>query len=147
MRKNSVVLKHHPRIAAMGRDIVDAAVTEEDLSPVDFIEARNHAQQRCLPASRRSEQRKELAALNGEADVIDRAKITIAFYRILYPNRQTHNTQPFKRKTVTHCDGLGRGKYGNGGMGEMGIYLITAARHLLRNSSLKDTARWVSNGV
>ena len=79
--------------------------------------------------------------------MIDGVEITIALYSILYTNRQTHNTQPFKKKTATQCDGLGRGKYGNGGMGEMGIYLITAARHLLRNSSLKETARWVSNGV
>jgi hypothetical protein len=51
VREDGVVLKHHPHVALIRRNIIDTPVTDPYLTALNRIEADNHAEQRCLSAA------------------------------------------------------------------------------------------------
>jgi hypothetical protein len=67
VRIERVVLEHHRDVALFRRNVVDAALADADLARADLLEARDHAQQRRLAASRRADQHGERAV--GDVDV------------------------------------------------------------------------------
>ncbi len=66
-----VVLEDHGDVARSRRQRVDHAVADGDLARSEVLEPRDHAQQRGLPASRRSDEHDELARFNVEIDAVD----------------------------------------------------------------------------
>jgi hypothetical protein len=72
VREQRVVLEHHADVALVRRHADDLAVAEQDAAGVGPGEAGQHHQQRRLAGPGRSEQRQELAALDVEADVVER---------------------------------------------------------------------------
>ena len=67
VRVERVVLEHHRDVALFRRHVVDAAVADADLARADLLEAGDHAQQRRLAASRRTDEHGERAV--GDVDV------------------------------------------------------------------------------
>src|SRR5438552_8088057 len=70
-RPQDVVIEHQTEVALVGRQPIDAAFPEANLPAVDGIEARDHPEQRGLPAPRRTEQGEELSIRDLETDAID----------------------------------------------------------------------------
>jgi hypothetical protein len=66
--KKRVILEHHTDVAMMRRPVGYVLAVQPHVSDVRCQQAGNDAQQRCLAAARRPEQRDELAALDAEID-------------------------------------------------------------------------------
>ena len=73
VRIERVVLEHHRDIARAGRQVVDDTVADPNVALADLLEAGDHAQRRRLAAARRSDEDDELAVLDVEVQVGDRA--------------------------------------------------------------------------
>jgi hypothetical protein len=78
VREQRVVLEHDAEPALGGRDREQVAPLERDATRGRLDEARDHLQRGCLAAARRSEQRDELALVDGERDVVDRRVVAVA---------------------------------------------------------------------
>ena len=65
-----VVLEHSVHVAAIGRDPRHVPAVEQDPAVGGLLEPRDHPKRRRLAATRRPEQRKELAALDREVGVL-----------------------------------------------------------------------------
>ena len=65
VREQRIVLEHHPDLALVGRDFVDALAVDLDLAVVDHKKSGDQIEQCGLAAPRRSEQGHELAAADG----------------------------------------------------------------------------------
>ncbi|OPZ17317.1 MAG: hypothetical protein BWZ10_01224 [candidate division BRC1 bacterium ADurb.BinA364] len=70
--KQCVVLKHHRRVAEVGRNSVHAAAVEKNISLGRIVESGDDAQRRRLAAARSAQQRKELAALDTQRYALQR---------------------------------------------------------------------------
>jgi hypothetical protein len=65
-------LEHHVDRALIGRERGNIGAIDQDASPTRMLEPGDHAQQGCLTASGRPEQREQLASLDAEIDIVDR---------------------------------------------------------------------------
>ena len=72
VRVERVRLEDHRDVAVPGREVGDVAAADRDRAFGDFLEARDHAQQRRLPAAGRPDEDDELAVVDLERDVVDR---------------------------------------------------------------------------
>ena len=70
MRKHGIGLKHHVHGAFVGRNLGHVLAVDQHVTLGRHFEAGEHAQQRGLAATGRSEQRKELAGRDVEADIV-----------------------------------------------------------------------------
>jgi hypothetical protein len=70
VRIQRVILEHHRDVALLGRNVVDDALTDEDLAFGDFLEAGNHAQQGGFSASGRADQDDEFAIGDGNIHTV-----------------------------------------------------------------------------
>ena len=75
-REQRVGLEHGVDRPLVRRHLREVAAVEQDLPGVGLLEARDHPQCRGLPASRRPEQREELALSDLEVEAVDRDLVT-----------------------------------------------------------------------
>ena len=75
VREQRVALEHHAHRAPLRRAVGEILAVEQDATAVGHVEAGDHAQQRGLAATRRTEKGEELAGLDADADVVDRGEI------------------------------------------------------------------------
>ncbi len=78
MRKQRIALEHHIDRPPVGRDADDVLAGEQNAASVGRLETREHAQQRRLAATGRSEQGKKLAFVDVETEIRDCDRIRIA---------------------------------------------------------------------
>ena len=71
MREEGVVLKDRIDVAGVGGEAGRVTVAEQDAPAVDLLETSNEAEGGGLSATRRTEQREELAGLDREGEVVD----------------------------------------------------------------------------
>ena len=71
VRVERVALEDHRHVAGARRQIGHVALTDRDRSPGRLLEAGDHPQQRRLAAARRPDEHEELAAADGQRDVVD----------------------------------------------------------------------------
>src|SRR5262249_62062596 len=69
--KHRIVLEHHAGVAPMRGNRVDAALAKQDAPAIELAESGDHPQQRGLAATGGTEQREELAVLDGKRDAVD----------------------------------------------------------------------------
>src|SRR5690606_6363459 len=62
-----VALEHHRDVAALGRYLIDHAITDTQRARTDLLQPGDHAQQRGLAAARRAHQHQQFAAGHLEA--------------------------------------------------------------------------------
>ena len=72
MREQRVILPDQPHIALMHRHLVDGLAAREQRAAVGGFQAGDDAQQGRLAAAARPHDRQELAALDGEAHIVER---------------------------------------------------------------------------
>ena len=72
MRVERVRLEDHRDVAVPRREVGDVAAADLDRAFGDLLEARDHAQQRRLPAAGRPDEDDELAVVDLQRDVVDR---------------------------------------------------------------------------
>jgi hypothetical protein len=77
MREQRVVLEHEADAALVGGQARHVLSAKHDAAGIGRLEARDHAQRRGLAASRRPEQRQELARRHVEGDVTRRVHLTL----------------------------------------------------------------------
>ena len=70
MRKQGVALEHRVHIPVFGGNACDVPAVEHDAAAVRAIEPGDHAQQRGLPAPRRTQKGEELASPDRQADAV-----------------------------------------------------------------------------
>ena len=68
MRVERVVLEHHRDVALLGRDAIDHPAADVDFACRDFLEPRDHPQQRRFPTARRADKHAEFAVGNLDVD-------------------------------------------------------------------------------
>jgi hypothetical protein len=73
VRVERVILEHHGDVAFLRRHLVDHAPADFDLAARDFLQARDHAQQRRLAATRRPDQHAEFAVRDRDVHAVDDA--------------------------------------------------------------------------
>src|SRR6266853_1497723 len=61
-----VILKHHRDVAVLRLQLVHDAVVDRDRARGDFFEARDHPQEGCFPAARRTDEHEEFIVTNLE---------------------------------------------------------------------------------
>ncbi len=74
MRIKRIGLKHHGDVAFARRHLIDDVAADQDVTFGDFLEPRNHAQQRGLSAAGRSDERDEFAIGYLQRNTMDDAK-------------------------------------------------------------------------
>ena len=74
VRVERVVLEDHRHVAILRRQIVDQLVADPDRPVADLLESRDHPQCRGLPAPRRADEHHQLAVLDREVEIADRAR-------------------------------------------------------------------------
>ena len=92
MRKKSVSLKHHFNRALPRRKAVRLTPANPDRACVREVQTAQDAQQSGFAAARRSQQRKEFALANAQADVIEHNSVAKAAHQILDFNRQSRQS-------------------------------------------------------
>ena len=90
MGKDGVVLEHHADIPPGGIQIVDPLVVEIDAAALDAVEAGDHPQQRRLAAAGRTQQRKELALPDIDAQVRNHRVVPVLFDHMVRSDIHTH---------------------------------------------------------
>ena len=75
MREQSVVLEHHADVAPIGRRASDHRAADEDVARRRLLEAGDHHERRGLAGAGGPEEGDELAGLDVEAQIVDRAII------------------------------------------------------------------------
>ncbi len=78
-----VALEHHGEAAGVGRDVVDHRVVDQQIAGRNLLEARDHAKQGGLAATRRTDEDHELAVLDGEIDTLDDVDGSVALADVL----------------------------------------------------------------
>src|SRR5688572_20423807 len=78
MGENRIALEHHVGWPAVRGNAHDGAAIDQHNAGSGVLEACKYAQQRGLAAARRTEKRKKLTALDGEAHIVDGANLTEA---------------------------------------------------------------------
>ena len=71
MRKQRVALEHHVDRPPIGRHLREIDAVEQDAAGIRLVEAGDHAQQGRLAAAGRTQQRKELALVDVERQLVD----------------------------------------------------------------------------
>ncbi len=71
VRVQRVVLEYHRDVAVLRRDVVHAALADEDVAPRRVLEARHHAQRGGFAAARWTDEHHELAVEDLEVQVVD----------------------------------------------------------------------------
>ena len=74
----------------MRRHVVDKAVAELEFAALDGVKARDHAQERRLAAAGRTQQRKEFALPDLQAQIRDDDILTILFQCMTNGNTIAH---------------------------------------------------------
>ena len=77
VRVEGVVLEHHRDVAVAGREPGDLTVADPDVTLGHLLEAGDHPQQRRLAAAGGPDEDHELAALDRQTDVVDRANVAV----------------------------------------------------------------------
>src|SRR5206468_8148586 len=72
MREEGVRLEDGVDVALVRREAAHLTVAEEDVTLGRLLEPADHPERRRLPATGRAEQREEAAALDTEAEIVDR---------------------------------------------------------------------------
>ena len=91
VRKEGVLLKHHPDLAVNGRNIGDIRVVDENSSAARTLEPRDEAKQRGLSAAGRPEKTREAPARKGNRERRDRYGRTEALREVSKVKRVTHD--------------------------------------------------------
>ena len=94
MRKNGIILEHHPHVASVGRHIIDAVISNANLAALDGIEPDDHAQQRRLAAAGRPKKCKKLAWMHLQRKAIDDSVVAVFLDNLVNVNRNTHRFSP-----------------------------------------------------
>ena len=68
VRIQRIVLEHHGDVALFGSNSVDDSAADVDFAFADFLETRDHPQQRRLAAARRANQHTEFAVRDFDVD-------------------------------------------------------------------------------
>jgi hypothetical protein len=71
MRVERVALEHHGYVACLGPQGIDSSAADRDRARVSCLEPGNDSQEGRLPATRRAQQRQELAVLHGQRNVAE----------------------------------------------------------------------------
>jgi len=107
VRKNRVVLKHHPDIPLTRIEVVNQCSIEKKLAAFDGIKPCNHTEQRGLAASARAEQRKQRTFRNFRIQPFNNNRVAVLLYGI-FNNYFTHFIIPFLSlyciKLINHHD-------------------------------------------
>ena len=90
MRKERVVLEHHPEAPGHRLDVGDVFAVHQDPPRVGRLESREQAQRGGLPASARAEQCQHLAARERERDAVHREDAVEALDETLEPEEVGH---------------------------------------------------------
>jgi hypothetical protein len=90
VREQGVGLEHDAEVALRGGQARDVAPALVDAPGVLPLEARDHAQQRGLPASGRAEEADELARPDVEVDAVERGEGAEALHHALYADSGIH---------------------------------------------------------
>src|SRR6185295_11507840 len=72
VRKQRVILEHHPEAALFGRQRIDASLVEPDAAARQAQQAGDAVESGRLAAPRRTQERDELAALDGQRQLVQR---------------------------------------------------------------------------
>jgi hypothetical protein len=86
VREQRITLEHHVDRAIEGRQFNDAAAIEIDLAVGRFLEARKATQQGRLAAAGGTEQGKDLALADGQADVVDGTEAVVFLGQVVDAN-------------------------------------------------------------
>src|SRR5580692_6930901 len=73
MRKQGVVLEHHADVAPIGRGVRHHRAADQDVARRRLLEAGDHHERRGLAGAGRAQEGDELAGLDIEAQIVDRA--------------------------------------------------------------------------
>jgi hypothetical protein len=87
MREQRVVLEDDPHRALVRRQMVDHVATDPDPPFRLAYETADRPQQRGLAATRRTEQRDKLAAVDVEIDAVDRLRCAVSMRHALDAQR------------------------------------------------------------
>jgi hypothetical protein len=68
-------LKNHRRVPILRRHLVHPLLVEKNIAAIGLNETGQHPKNGGLAAAGRPEQKKHLARLNGEGDIVDHARI------------------------------------------------------------------------
>ena len=77
VRIERVALEDHRNVAVFGRDVVDAAVTDVQVTTADLFESGDHAQCGALAAARRTDQHQELLVADLNVEVVDGGDLAV----------------------------------------------------------------------
>src|SRR5215218_8422841 len=88
MLEQGVALKNSVDVASVRRHRLDGLALKEDAPLRRLLEAGDHAQGRRLAASRRPQERKELAAADLDPHVLDRLGVPVALGDAVEPDRR-----------------------------------------------------------
>ncbi|MNK94156.1 hypothetical protein D3C87_1143490 [compost metagenome] len=70
MRIKRIGLEHHGNAPTRGRDFIDQLAVDKHLTAGDFLQTRNHAQQRRFPAAGRPDENDEFALFDLQIDAV-----------------------------------------------------------------------------
>jgi len=84
VRKKRVALEDLVHIAPVGREVGHIFAPEQNGARLRRFEARDHAQERCLPAAGRPQESEELASAHLQAHIIDGRETAEAFRHARY---------------------------------------------------------------
>ena len=82
MRVERVALEHHGDVAVLGLQVVDDAAVDQDVAAGDVLQAREHAQQRALAATRGADEHDELAVGDVEAQAVQHLDLAVGLANV-----------------------------------------------------------------
>jgi len=103
MRENRIVLKHHADVPFRRINVVHLFVIEVDAPALDAVEAGDHPQQCCLPASRWTKEGEELTLLDIQRQVRDHGGVTISLDDFINFDVYTHIPSPLNSLIRLFC--------------------------------------------
>ena len=98
MRPQGEALKHHARIAQVGRDPRDLFVSEQNPSGVGHREPGDAAEQRGLARAAGTEEQKELSRLHPKVDRVENERVIQTNHQILYGDGHHRSQRKAKPK-------------------------------------------------
>ena len=112
VRIERIVLKHHGDVPVLRLDLVDDLPVDEDFAVADILQARDHAQQRALPAAGGTDQNEELGVEDIDVDAVDNLERSKALDDLLHADcghcssQQAFPTQKMRSDDDASCNRL-----------------------------------------
>jgi len=93
VRKQRIILKDHGRIALVRRDIVDASISEINLSLIGRVEPRHESKGRRFPAATGTKERRETSSFDLQRNMIDSGNGSKSLRQIDNPDVDIRHTE------------------------------------------------------